>query len=95
MTADQLADLYVEWIEPAIKLGGFFILLIVVLHFINIMKEAGGSGGFVSTAFRNITKLGTSLFRLLGVALRNLGVIALKLSHAVITTLRDFFTSKI
>jgi hypothetical protein len=95
MDINQLADIYVDWIEPAIKLGAFFILLIVVLHFINVMKEAGGSGGFVSTAFRNIVKIGSALFSLLSVALRKLGVVMLKLSHAVITTLRDFFTSKI
>lgn len=95
MTIDQLANLYVDIIEPGIKLGLFFILLIIVLHSINMMRDGGASGGFVSVAFKNILKAASAAFHFLGVALRYVGNFVLYLAHVIISTVRDFLTSKI
>lgn len=95
MTVDQLADLYVDIIEPGIKLGLFFVLLIIVLHSINMLRDGGASGGFVGVAFKNIIKFAGSALHFLGVALRYVGNGVLYLAHVIMSTLRDFLTSKI
>ncbi|MFZ2587286.1 MAG: hypothetical protein WAZ18_04110 [Alphaproteobacteria bacterium] len=54
MNVYDIADIYVDIIEPALKLGAFGVLVIVVLHFLNVLKHGGSGSGFIGKAYARI-----------------------------------------
>lgn len=92
MTIEEFAELYVEYIEPAIKLGAFLVLVVVVLHALNVVR--GSDGGFVSVMFQKIVAGARYLFDLGKKAALVLVWALTKITDAIISTVRDFFTAK-
>ncbi|MCP5405679.1 MAG: hypothetical protein H6922_05615 [Pseudomonadaceae bacterium] len=94
MTIEETAILYVDYIEPAIKIGAFFVLVVVVLHMLNIVRHGQSPGGLVARLFEKIVAGVKYIADLLKKALLLLlhGVVAF--INVIINTVRDFFTAK-
>jgi hypothetical protein len=94
MNINQLADIYVDVVEPLLKIGAFIILVVVVLHGFNIIKY-GGSGS--SLVGRTYVVLVTWFGKLL-VILQKLATIVMKLivsyTHVLLATVKDFLSSR-
>lgn len=94
MTIDEFAEIYVEYIEPAAKLGAFLVLVIVVMHVLNVIRNGGSGGGFVAVMFQKLVGIGRYLLDLL----KKAGLLLVwgmsKITNVIISTVRDFFTAK-
>jgi hypothetical protein len=94
MNINQLADIYVDVIEPVVKIGAFLILVTVVLHFLNVLKHGGSGSSLVGKSYTLIIAWSVAI---LGVVRRWLprvvGIMAVYIA-ALIATVKDFWSSR-
>lgn len=94
MDIDTLADIYVEIIEPCIKIVAFLILVIVTWHGFNVIKYGGGDGRFSSKAMQYIMASGKWIWSVSSIFTITLSVYIAKLSRVIWATVKEFWLSK-
>ncbi len=95
MNVEQLAELYVHVIEPALKVLAFFIVIVTVLYLLNALGDSKKKTEFVNNTFNFIIKAIFVIFTGLGRAALIVGRLLLRIINLLIATISDFFTSKI
>ena len=95
MNVEQVAELYVHVIEPALKVLAFFIVIVTVLYLLNALGDSKKKTEFVNNTFNFIIKTVIFCFTALGKGAIILGRLLLRIINLLIATISDFFTSKI
>ncbi|HEX2859151.1 MAG TPA: hypothetical protein VHP58_03020 [Alphaproteobacteria bacterium] len=95
MNVEQVAELYVHVIEPALKVLAFFIIVITVLYLFNALADSKKKTEFVNNTFNFILKAVFLIFTGVGRAAIIVGRLLLRIINLLIATISDFFTSKI
>lgn len=95
MAIQELAALYVNYVEPALRVLFFLVVVIVVLHIFHIVKGGKPGEGFASKSFGfMINGLVTMIKSVASGAWWSLKSM-LKVITILFATVRDFFVSKI
>lgn len=93
MTVDQLADIYVEVIEPLLKLGAFAVLVVVVLQTLNVIK-GGGHAGLVPSMYKWISSFFFVVAALIAEYLPRAWKVCVKFANVIKVTVWNFWTAK-
>lgn len=95
MSINDLARLYVDFLEPTLRFLGIAIFLILVLAMLNILRDGKKKGELLNSAFSFIIKMVTKSITFLGHALLWMAKATLKIITVIYASFRDFFISKI
>ena len=94
MSIEGIAEIYVDYIEPAFKLGAFLVLVVVVLHVLNMIRHGGNSSSLVSRSYALLIVWGVALCGILKRVGIQFGKISAVYISALIATVRDFLQHK-
>ncbi|NBX86305.1 MAG: hypothetical protein EBQ80_03560 [Proteobacteria bacterium] len=92
---ETFAVFYVDYLEPLLRVAFFLIIAIVLLYFINLIRDAKEKGNIINAIFSSMIKLITAIFVWSGHALVWSGKTLLKTITVIIAVIRDFFGSRI
>ena len=90
-----LAQLYVNFLEPAFKVLAVIVVVAFVLYLFNLLRGKDMKGDFVSTIVNFIVKAIMKTIQLTGKLLLKSLKVLLETISLIIATVRDFLTSKI
>lgn len=95
MDISHIAYIYVTYLEPLLKILFFAVVLIVVLHLFNSMRDGKKHSDIISFAFNGMLSLIKGVFLYAGLILAWMGKMLLKTIKLIFASVRDFFTSDI
>lgn len=95
MSIQYIAELYVDFIEPALKGLLFVVIVVVLLYFINLIRDSKKKTDLINSMFSIIIKVISRALFWVGGALVWLAKMLLKTITVIFAAIRDFFTSKI
>ena len=90
-----LAEIYVHFLEPALKVLAVIIAVALVLYLFNLLRGGDSKGGIASYVVNATFKTIAKSIKLIGVGIAKSAKMLLKITSLILATLRDFFTSKI
>lgn len=92
---ETFAIFYVDFLEPLLRVAFFLIIAIVLLYFINLIRDAKEKGNLINAIFSSMIKLITASLKWSGQGLMWSGKTLLKVITVIIAVIRDFFNSRI
>ncbi len=95
MTVEQFANLYVYYLEPALRAILIIALVVTLLQVVNVITGGEKKFAIVDKAFNLMLKSFVIFVVGMGRFLVWLGKVLLKTFTVLFDTVRDFFTSKI
>lgn len=95
MSAQQLAHVYVTFVEPTLKVVTFLIIVVFVLYIFNTMRDGKKKTELINNIVNGCVKVLTVSFSYAGLALLASAKFLFRLATLVVAAIRDFFTSKI
>ncbi|MBI1308545.1 MAG: hypothetical protein GC129_01625 [Proteobacteria bacterium] len=95
MDINQLAEIYVDYLEPSLRVLGFLIVVIFLLYMLGLVRDSKKKGDLVNSAFSFIINIITKFVSFIGHALLWLAKAVLKIVTVIFASIRDFFTSEL
>ncbi|PIZ30653.1 MAG: hypothetical protein COY40_04050 [Alphaproteobacteria bacterium CG_4_10_14_0_8_um_filter_53_9] len=95
MEISQLAALYVNFIEPLLKILFFAAIFISVLHIFNAMRDGKKHSEIIGMLFNGLISLLKNIFIYAGKGLAWFAQMLLRIIKLIFASVRDFFTSDI
>jgi hypothetical protein len=92
---ELLARLYVDYIEPSLKIGVFLIIAYLIIQLLSLIRSGKGLGEILTVALTSLVKIITGTVKITGKATVFLVVMMQKSIKELVKAVSDFFNSKI
>ena len=90
-----LANLYVNVLEPALKVLLVVFAVAFVLYLFNLLRGGDKKNDLITAVVNGVVKITVKTVQLIGKSILGGFKLLLKTSRVIFATLRDFLTSKI
>jgi len=95
MTIERAAEIYVNIVDPALRIGLFVVIAVFLLYFLNLLRDGSKKTDMVNGLFNLIIKTITKTVTLTGKVLLFILSTLRKTITVIFASLRDFFISEI
>jgi hypothetical protein len=95
LSTENIAHIYVNYVEPGAKIFVLFMAVMAVLYFWNFVKDPKKQLDMASQFFHWMIGMMTAIVMGIGVAIYETCRFLWRVLHVIFATLRDFFISRI
>lgn len=95
MTIEQAAQIYVDYVDPALRVLLFFVIAVFLLYMLSVIRDGKKKTDVINATFNFIIKFITKTISFMGKLLLFIITLLRKTITVIYASIRDFFFSRI